>query len=32
MFEVLRENRKKGLQFCFQILANVLHVDSISVI
>jgi len=26
------ENRIKGLQFCFQISVNVLHVDDISVI
>jgi len=32
MFEACSlENKKKGLQFCFQILLNVLHVDGISV-
>jgi len=33
MFEALKFGKqKKGLQFCFQIPVNVLHVDGISVI
>jgi len=33
MFEALRLGKqKKGLQFCFQVSVNVLHVDGISAI
>ena len=32
IFEAHLENRKKYLQFCFQISVNVFHVDGISMI